>query len=71
MVTVKPGFVNTAMTAHLDLPEKLTADPQEVGFAIVSAVEKSRNVIYIRSIWWLVMLIIRAIPEAIFKRTSI
>ena len=71
VVTVKPGFVNTAMTAHLDLPEKLTAEPQEVGFAIVSAVEKSRNVIYVRSIWWLVMLIIRAIPEAIFKRTSI
>ena len=71
VVTVKPGFVNTAMTAHLDLPERLTAEPEEVANAIVKAVEKSRNIIYVRPIWWLVMAIIRAIPETIFKKTSI
>lgn len=71
VVTVKPGFVNTAMTAHLDLPEKLTAEPREVAEAILKAVEKSRNIIYVRPIWWLVMSVIRSIPEAIFKKTSI
>lgn len=71
VVTVKPGFVNTAMTAHLDLPARLTAEPQEVADAIVKGVEKSRNIIYVRPIWWLVMAIIRSIPEAIFKKTSI
>jgi short-subunit dehydrogenase len=71
VVTVKPGFVNTAMTAHLDLPEKLTAEPQEVAEAIVKAVEKSRNIIYVRPIWRVVMAVIKAIPEPIFKKTSI
>lgn len=71
VVTVKPGFVNTAMTAHLDLPEKLTADPAEVATAIVAAVNKSRNIIYVRPIWWAVMMVIRNIPEAIFKKTSL
>ncbi|TBX29131.1 SDR family oxidoreductase [Nioella sediminis] len=71
VVTVKPGFVNTAMTAHLDLPAKLTAEPDEVAGAIVKAVKKQRNIIYVRSIWWLVMSIICALPEMIFKKTSI
>ncbi len=71
VVTVLPGFVATQMTAEMDLPEKLTAQPEEVGLATLKAVQKNRNVIYVRSIWWLVMLIIRNIPEAIFKKLSI
>ena len=71
VVTVLPGFVNTAMTAGMETPGALTAEPAEVADAIVRAVKKSRNVIYVRRIWWLVMAIIRNIPEAIFKKTSI
>lgn len=71
VVTVLPGFVNTAMTADLDLPERLTAEPQEVAEAILRAVDKKKNVIYVRPIWWLVMTIICAIPEAIFKKLKI
>lgn len=71
VVTVKPGFVDTAMTAGMDTPARLTAGPSEVGDAIVKAIKKRRNVIYVRRIWWLVMSIICAIPEAIFKKTSI
>jgi len=71
VVTVLPGFVNTAMTAGMDLPAKLTAEPAELGKAIWKAVEKGRNVIYVRPIWRLVMLIIRHIPEGIFKKLSI
>jgi short-subunit dehydrogenase len=71
VVTVLPGFVNTAMTAGIDTPARLTAEPGEVAEAIVNAVKKSRNVIYVRRIWWLVMAIIRTIPEPVFKKTSI
>ena len=71
VVTVLPGFVATQMTAGMDLPEKLTAQPDEVGAATLNAVQKGRNVIYVRRIWWLVMLIIRNIPEMIFKKLSI
>ncbi|MET1754416.1 SDR family oxidoreductase [Novosphingobium sp. RD2P27] len=71
VVTVLPGFVQTHMTQGMDLPAKLTAQPQEVGAAIVRAVEKQRNVIYVRPIWQLIMLIIRHIPESIFKKLSL
>ncbi|AHM04682.1 oxidoreductase, short-chain dehydrogenase/reductase family [Roseibacterium elongatum DSM 19469] len=71
VVTVKPGFVATAMTEGMDLPEKLTAQPVEVANAIRSAVQSQKNVIYVRPIWRLIMLVIRAIPEPIFKKTDI
>lgn len=71
VVTVLPGFVATKMTEDLDLPEKLTAQPEEVAKAVHRAVATGKNVIYVRRIWQLVMLVIRNIPEAIFKKMSI
>lgn len=71
VVTVLPGFVATKMTEDLDLPEKLTAAPEEVAEAVERAVTSGKNVIYVRRIWWLVMAIIRNIPEAIFKKLKI
>ncbi len=55
----------------MDLPERLTAQPAEVGAAILKAVDKGQNVIYVRGVWRLIMGIIRSIPEAIFKKMSI
>ena len=71
VVTVLPGFVATQMTEGLDLPAKFTAQPEEVGKAIIRAVAKKRNIIYVRPIWWLIMMIIRNIPETNFKKTQI
>lgn len=71
VVTVKPGFVRTRMTEGMKLPGALTAEPAEVGSAILNAVRKQKNVIYVRPIWWLIMTIIRSIPEPIFKKMSI
>jgi NAD(P)-dependent dehydrogenase (short-subunit alcohol dehydrogenase family) len=69
VVTVKPGFVRTRMTAGMKLPPLLTAEPQEVGNAIFAAAEKrGRDVIYVRPIWRVVMTVIGLIPERIFKR---
>jgi short-subunit dehydrogenase len=71
VVTVKPGFVATQMTAGLKLPPLLTAQPGEVADAIWSAVERRRDVIYIRPIWRVIMLAIQNLPEPLFKRLSI
>jgi len=71
VLTVKPGFVNTRMTEGMDLPEKLTAEPQEVAAAITKAISKQRNIIYVKPIWQLIMLIIKHIPEFIFKKLDI
>ena len=71
VITVKPGFVRTRMTDHLDLPALLTVDPEDVAEAIVTAIRKHRDTIYVGSVWRLVSCVIRAIPEAIFKRLSL
>lgn len=71
VLTVKPGFVDTKMTADLDLPQALTAQPQEVADAIYRGWKKGSDEIYVRRIWCLIMMIIRNIPEMIFKKLSI
>lgn len=68
VITVKPGFVETAMTRGMPLPKLLTAQPEEVAQAIFSAQLRGRDVIYVRAVWRVIMLIIRLIPEGIFKR---
>ncbi len=71
VLTVKPGFVATKMTEELDLPEKLTAQPEEVAEDIYKAQQKGKNVIYTKWVWRWVMLIICNIPEFQFKKMSI
>ena len=70
VVTVKPGFVDTAMTWGLE-GMFLVASPQRVADDILKAVEKRRNVIYTPFFWRWIMLVIRAIPEPLFKKLSI
>ncbi|MCB2127965.1 MAG: SDR family NAD(P)-dependent oxidoreductase [Rhodobacteraceae bacterium] len=70
VVTVKPGFVDTAMT--WGLPGMfLVASPEAVAADILKAVRKKRNVIYTPFFWRYIMLIIRHVPEFIFKKLSI
>ena len=71
VVTVKPGFVRTRMTAGIELPACLTAEPVEVADGVVKAICKRRDVVYVRRVWGPVMLAIRAIPEAVFKRLKL
>jgi decaprenylphospho-beta-D-erythro-pentofuranosid-2-ulose 2-reductase len=71
VVTVLPGFVATQMTEGMDLPTHLTAQPSEVAEAIVRAVERKKDVIYVRPIWRFIMIVIRSIPERIFKKMDI
>jgi len=71
VLTVKPGFVNTKMTAGLDLPAMLTAQSEEVAKDIFKAQQKNKDVIYTKSIWRVIMMIIKMIPEWKFKRMSI
>ena len=68
VITVKPGFVRTQMTEGMKLPGPLTAAPEEVADAIASAVAKGKSTIYVRPVWFIVMAIIKMLPEWIFKR---
>ncbi|GIX42730.1 MAG: short-chain dehydrogenase [Leptospiraceae bacterium] len=71
VLTVKPGFVYTSMTENLNLPPLLTAKPEEVAKDIFKAAMKEKNVIYTKWFWKYIMLIIKYLPEFIFKRLSL
>jgi len=71
VLTVKPGFVATPMTAHLDLPPLLTASPEAVAKDIKKAVEKKTSVVYTPWYWAFIMLVIRSMPENLFRRLPI
>ncbi|MFH1067174.1 MAG: SDR family oxidoreductase [bacterium] len=67
VLTIKPGFVDTPMTAHL--PKGiLFAKPSRVAKGIVRAIEKGRDEVYLPCFWRWIMLIIRSIPECVFKK---
>jgi short-subunit dehydrogenase len=70
VVTVKPGFVDTAMTWGIE-GMFLVAPPEKVAEDILRAVKKRKNVIYTPFFWRYIMLVIRSIPEPIFKKLSI
>ena len=70
VITVKPGFVDTAMTWGIE-GMFLVASPEDIASSLMKAVQKKRNVIYTPFFWRYIMLIIRNIPEFIFKKLSI
>jgi short-subunit dehydrogenase len=71
VLTVNPGFVYTKMTSDLDLPGLITAQPAEVARDIIKAQQKGKDVIYTKWFWKYIMLMIRIIPERIFKKMGL
>lgn len=70
VMTVKPGFVDTKMT--FGKPGMfLVADPAYVARSIVGGLKAKRDVLYVPPFWWLIMTIIRSIPEPVFKRMKL
>jgi short-subunit dehydrogenase len=67
VVTIKPGFVDTPMTAHLP-KSALFAQPQAVALGILSAMEAGRDIVYLPFFWRYILLIIKLLPETLFKR---
>lgn len=70
VVTIKPGFVDTPMTKDFR-KGALWATPDAVARGIVHAIDRRRSVVYLPWFWSLIMLIIRHIPEPIFKRIKL
>lgn len=70
VLTIKPGFVATPMTAHLP-QNALFAQPSKVAAGILSAIGKKKDVAYVPGFWVLIMLILRMIPRSIFKKLNV
>ncbi|WP_336731557.1 SDR family NAD(P)-dependent oxidoreductase [Chryseobacterium sp. VD8] len=71
VMTVKPGFMATKMTEGLPLNPKLTATPKQAAESIFKAYKKQKNVAYVLPVWGIIMMIIRNIPEFIFKKLKL
>lgn len=68
VITVKPGFIKTKMTIHLNLPNLFTATSEEVSKKIIKSIIRKTNIVYIKWFWRIIMYLIILIPENIFKR---
>jgi len=71
VLSVIPGFMFTKMTADLDLPKPITATPEKAAKQIFKAAKSKKNTAYVLPIWWLIMTVIKNIPEFIFKRLNL
>lgn len=70
VTTVKPGFLDTAMT--WGLPGMfLVASPEACAQACLNYAEKGAEIRYFPWFWWGIMTIIKSIPERVFKKLSI
>lgn len=71
VLTVKPGFMATKMTEGLPLNPKLTASPKQAAEEIYSAYKNKKNEVYVLPVWSIIMVIIKNIPEFIFKKLKL
>ena len=71
VITIKPGFVDTPMTRGLGLPAALVAQPEQVEKLILKGIDRQRSTLYVPGFWRFIMLIIKSVPDFIFKRTNI
>lgn len=70
-VLVKPGFVDTPMTASFTKKGLLWAQPEQVARVIAAAARRGGPIVYAPAFWRLIMLIIRHLPTFIFNRLNI
>ena len=71
IVRVKPGFVDTPMTAGIKKGGPLWATPDQIAADIERAVAKGRRVVYTPWFWWVIMMIIRHLPWFVFRRLKV
>lgn len=71
VLTIKPGFVDTPMTASMPNKGALWTQPGRIATRIVRAIDKRRNVVYLPWFWRWIMLVIRNIPEPVFKHLKL
>ena len=67
VLTVKPGFVDTPMTASFR-KNFLWSSAASVAKKIIWGIDKNKNEIYVPGFWRVIMLMIKITPEFIFKK---
>ena len=67
IVTIKPGFVDTPMTSEFK-KGLLWANPNAVAKSILKAIDSQKTEVYVPGFWWAIMMLIRIIPNEIFRK---
>ena len=70
VMLVRPGFVKTRMTSHLEAAP-LSVDADTVALAVVEGLRRRAATVYVPGTMRWVMLVLRLLPEAIFRRLPI
>jgi len=71
VLIIKPGMVDTPMTAEMSMPAILVAKPEQIAIDIVRAIEKQKDVLYTPWYWKYVMLGIIHLPNSLFKKIEL
>jgi decaprenylphospho-beta-D-erythro-pentofuranosid-2-ulose 2-reductase len=69
VITVKPGFVKTSMTAGLT-PPPFAGEPDAVAQRVLDAIDRGTPVVYAPAPWRLIMAVIRALPRSLMRRIN-
>lgn len=67
VLTIKPGFVDTPMTAR-HKKGILFASAHQIGQGIYRAIQKKKDLVYLPGFWQWIMFLIGSLPESLFKK---
>ncbi|HEY4032017.1 MAG TPA: SDR family NAD(P)-dependent oxidoreductase [Caulobacteraceae bacterium] len=70
-VVVKPGFIDTPMTAHIAKGGPLWARPEAIAAIVRRAADKGGPIVYAPGFWRLILLIIRTVPSPVMHKTQL
>jgi decaprenylphospho-beta-D-erythro-pentofuranosid-2-ulose 2-reductase len=71
IITIKPGFVKTKMTNNIKMNKYLTATPEKVAKDVHKAWKRKKDIVYTPWYWKYIIIIIKIIPEKIFKKMNL
>lgn len=70
VLDIKPGFVDTPMTAEFD-KGVLWAKPEKVAQLIKKKIDRKSTFSYAPAYWFIIMTIVKSIPKSIFNRIKL
>ena len=71
IITIKPGFVKTKMTNNIKMNKYLTATPEKVAKDVHKAWKRKKDIVYTPWYWKYIIIMIKIIPEKIFKKMNL
>lgn len=71
VITVLPGPVKTKMTKNIKISKYLSTNTNTVSSYIIEAIKSKKNIVFVKWYWRLIIIVIKIIPESIFKKLNL